>query len=468
MEASQCHGLLTYLEKSISLCYDITITKKEVPFMDQLQSIWAAVREKIRPQMTELSFHAWIDVIQPLAIQNGVLILEAPTADIKKTLQDFYFDSLLSSALAANNTITDVLLVLPEEHEKYVNPDSSEPIDVFALNTKFTFDTFVVGNSNHFAQAAAQAVAQNPAAAYNPLFIYGGVGLGKTHLMHAIGHMVRSNNPSSRVMYVTSETFTNDLITAIQLDKRLEFRKRYRNMDVLLIDDVQFIAKKVSVQEEFFNTFNTLYNANKQIVICSDRPPKEIAGLEERLCSRFEWGLIADIQPPDIETRIAILRNRARQDNIDVGDDIIQFIAEHVISNIRELEGSLTRVLAYSQLRRRALTLELCIEALKDLLPDIKKRDISPQIIKETVADFYSISVKSLLSERRDREIVLPRQIAMYLCHSILGLPYKRISILFDRNDHTTAINACRRINDMMEEDTSFALILEDIKKRML
>ena len=435
--------------------------------MDQLETIWAATRENIRPQMTGLSFHTWIDTIVPLALQNGVLILEVPSPDIRKTLNDFYFDSLFSSAKAANNTVADVKLVLPEDRDKYVNPESDELVDVFALNPKYTFDTFVVGGSNHFAHAAAQAVAQNPASAYNPLFIYGGVGLGKTHLMHAIGHMVRDLTPGARVMYVTSETFTNDLITAIQLDKRIEFRRRYRNVDVLLIDDVQFIAKKQAVQEEFFNTFNTLYNANKQIVMCSDRPPKEISGLEERLCSRFEWGLIADIQPPDIETRIAILRNRARLDGTEVDDRIIQFIAEHVVSNIRELEGCLTRVVAYARLKRRDLTLELCVEALKDLLPDVKKKEITPQIIKETVADFYSISVDSLLSERRDREIVMPRQIAMYICHTMLSLPYKRISTLFDRNDHTTAINACKRISDMIEEDPTFASVLEDIKKRM-
>ena len=285
--------------------------------------------------------------------------------------------------------------------------------------------------------------------------------------MHAIGHSVKAKDPSARVMYVTSETFTNELITAIQMDKRLEFRKRYRNVDVLLIDDVQFIAKKQSVQEEFFNTFNTLHNANKQIIISSDRPPKEISSLEERLRSRFEWGLIADIQPPDVETRIAILRNRARLDNLDVDDEIIQFIAEHVVSNIRELEGSLTRVVAYSQLRRRPLTLELTVEALRDLLPDVKKKDVTPQIIKSTVSEYYSISLESLLSERRDREIVMPRQVAMYLCHNMLGIPYKRVSTLFDRNDHTTAINACKRVEEMLSQDSSFASVIEDIKKRM-
>jgi chromosomal replication initiator protein len=393
--------------------------------------------------------------------------VDVPTPDKQTTLEDFYFDNLLNAVKAANDLITEIKIVLPEDRDIYINPVTAEPINVFALNPKYTFETFVVGGSNHFAHAAALAVAQNPAAAYNPLFIYGGVGLGKTHLMHAIGHSVKAKDPAARVMYVTSETFTNELITAIQMDKRLEFRKRYRNVDVLLIDDVQFIAKKQSVQEEFFNTFNTLHNANKQIIISSDRPPKEISSLEERLRSRFEWGLIADIQPPDVETRIAILRNRARLDNLNVSDDIIQFIAEHVVSNIRELEGSLTRVVAYSQLKRRPLTLSLTVEALRDLLPDVKKKEITPQIIKNTVSEYYSISLESMLSERRDREIVLPRQVAMYLCHSMLGIPYKRVSTLFDRNDHTTSINACKRVEEMLSSDSSFASTLEDIKKRM-
>ncbi len=435
--------------------------------MEQVQEIWASARENIRPLMSGLTFHTWIDPIEPLALQNSVLILEAPTQDIQKTLQDFYFENLYEAIKTANETIQGVRIVLPQDRDRYVNPVTAEPIDVYALNPKYTFDTFVVGSSNHFAHAAAQAVAQNPAAAYNPLFIYGGVGLGKTHLMHAIGHTVKAANPSARVMYVTSETFTNELITAIQMDKRLEFRRRYRNVDVLLIDDVQFIAKKQSVQEEFFNTFNTLHNANKQIVISSDRPPKEISSLEERLRSRFEWGLIADIQPPDVETRIAILRNRARLDHINVSDEIIQFIAEHVSSNIRELEGSLTRVVAYSSIHRGALSLDLTIEALKDLLPDVKKKEMTPELIRTTVSEYYNVSEKSLLSERRDKEIILPRQVAMYLCHSMLGIPYKRIASLFDRSDHTTAINACKRIEERIAKDASFSSVIEDIKRRM-
>ena len=435
--------------------------------MEQLQSVWAAARENIRPQMTGFSFHAWIDVIEPLSLRGGVLALQVPNEEIYRTLSDFYIDCLVNAAKAADEEIQNVVLVLPKDREQYVLPQSPEPNNVFALNPKYTFETFVVGGSNHFAHAAALAVAQNPGTAYNPLFIYGGVGLGKTHLMHAIGHSVKQNFPAMRVIYVTSETFTNELITAIQMDKRLEFRQRYRNVDLLMIDDVQFIAKKQSVQEEFFNTFNTLHNANKQIIISSDRPPKEIASLEERLCSRFEWGLIADIQPPDIETRIAILRNRAGCDHLGVSDDIIQFIAEHVLSNIRELEGSLTRVVAYSQLRRRPLTIELTVEALRDLLPDIKQKEITPQYIKETVADYFSVPLTALLSERRDREIVLPRQIAMYLCHALLGLPYKRIATLFDRNDHTTAINACNRVETMIKESDEFAHTIEDVIARM-
>ena len=435
--------------------------------MDHLTEVWTKTRENIRTKMTGLSFKNWIEVLDPLVLQNGILVLEVPSREILRTLSDFYFDQLVESARNADGAVENILLVLPEDREKYVRPATSEPIDVFTLNPKYTFESFVVGSSNHFPHAAAQAVAQNPGTAYNPLFIYGGVGLGKTHLMHAIGHHVKENNPNATVMYVTSETFTNELINAIQQDKRLEFRKRYRNVDVLMIDDVQFISKSQATQEEFFNTFNTLHNANKQIVISSDRPPKEIAKLEERLCSRFEWGLIADIQPPDIETRIAILRNRARIDNMEVDDEIINFIAEHVHSNIRELEGCLTRVVAFSRLRRQPLNLAITAEALKDLLPEVKKREVTAELIKETVANFYSISVDSMDSQRRDRQIVMPRQIAMYLCHNMLSLPYARISMLFGRNDHTTAINACRKIESMIKEDATFASVIEDIKKRM-
>ena len=437
--------------------------------MANLTDVWSNTLENIRPQMTNFSFKSWFDVIEPLILKNGILVLQIPNRDILKTLNDFYFDYLLDAAKKASSEVENVLLVLPEDREKYIQNEKIRNAgpDYPSLNPKYTFDSFVVGASNRFPHAAAQAVAQNPGKAYNPLFLYGGVGLGKTHLMQAIGHYVKENNPDANVIYVTSETFTNELINAIQQDKRQEFRDRYRNVDLLMIDDIQFISKSQATQEEFFNTFNTLHNANKQIVLSSDNPPKEIQKLEERLRSRFEWGLIADIQPPDLETRIAILRNRARNSNQDVSDDILTYIAEHVYSNIRELEGCLTRVIAFAQLHREPLNMKIAIEALKDILPETKARELSPDYIMETVADYYSISVDNMKSKRQDRPIVLPRQVAMFLCHDLLNMKYLRISNLFDRSDHTTAMNACERINKMMSEDAAFASDINDIKSKL-
>lgn len=437
--------------------------------MANLTDVWNNTRENIRPQMTNLSFHAWIDGIEPLILKNGILVLQIPRRDILKTLSDYYFEYLVDAAKKASNEVENVLLVLPEDREKYIQDEKIKSVNSNypSLNPKYTFDSFVVGAANRFPHAAAQAVAQNPGNAYNPLFLYGGVGLGKTHLMQAIGHYVKENNPEANVIYVTSETFTNELINAIQQDKRQEFRDRYRNVDLLMIDDVQFISKSQATQEEFFNTFNTLHNVNKQIVVSSDRPPKEIPKLEERLCSRFEWGLIADIQPPDLETRIAILRNLARNNNQDISDDIVIYIAEHVYSNIRELEGCMTRVIAYAQLHREPLNMKIAVEALKYFLPETKEKELTPEYIMETVADYYSISVDNMKSKRQDRPIVLPRQVAMFLCHDLLNMKYLRISNLFDRTDHTTAMNACERIHKMMSEDASFAAEMKDIKSKL-
>ena len=436
--------------------------------MEQLEKIWTVTKDGLRSNMTELSFKAWIEDLIPVSIQNNVLVLEARTPEVQRTIRDFFFSSIVHQAKNASPDILDVRLILPSERDTYL-PSSAEPetnTDLM-LNPKYTFNTFVIGSSNHFAHAASMRVAEDPARSYNPLFLYGGVGLGKTHLMHAIGHFVKQNNPSMRVIYVTSETFTNELINAIQNDERTEFRKKYRNADVLLIDDVQFIAKKQAVQEEFFNTFNTLYNANKQIVISSDRPPKEISSLEERLSSRFAWGLIADIQPPDLETRIAILRNRAKTDCIDVSDDVINYIAENVNSNIRELEGCLTRAAAYSKLMRMPLSIDITKAALKDILPQPVLKEITPDLIKETVSEYYGITTENMMSQRRDREIALPRQVAMYLCHEMLDIPHMKIVSLFNRTDHTTSINAKNRVSSMMEKDPSFASTMEDLRKRI-
>ena len=435
--------------------------------MEQIKGIWALARENMRRDMSALSFNRWIDVLEPVTIQNGILVIQCPDAATKSTINEYYKDTVRMAVKQANTQIIDVMLILPDQRRDFDGSENTTTPSIYALNPRYTFDTFVVGNSNRIAHAAAQAVAKAPGHAYNPLFLYGGVGLGKTHLMHAIGHAVKENYPTARVLYVTSETFTNELIEAIRMGKNAEFRHRFRNVDLLMIDDVQFIANRQSVQEEFFNTFNTLHNAGKQIVISSDRPPKEIANLEERIRSRLEGGLITDVQEPDIETRIAILRNKAQQEGRTVDDSIIQFIAEHVPNNIRQLEGSLTKVFFYSNLKEEPITMSLAREALKDLLPEDKKVDVNPTRIKEIVADFYHITLQSLMSQRRDKEVVVPRQIAMYLCHDMLSLPYKRIALLFDRSDHTTAISACDRIEKLMGEDAEFKKSLEDIRKKI-
>ena len=435
--------------------------------MEQIKGIWALARENMRRDMSAFSFNRWIDVLEPVTIQNGILVIQCPDAATKSTISEYYKDTVRMGVKQANTQIIDVMLILPDQRRDFDGSENTTTPSIYALNPRYTFDTFVVGNSNRIAHAAAQAVAKAPGHAYNPLFLYGGVGLGKTHLMHAIGHAVKENYPTARVLYVTSETFTNELIEAIRMGKNAEFRHRFRNVDLLMIDDVQFIANRQSVQEEFFNTFNTLHNAGKQIVISSDRPPKEIANLEERIRSRLEGGLITDVQEPDIETRIAILRNKAQQEGKAVDDSIIQFIAEHVPNNIRQLEGSLTKVFFYSNLKEEPITMALAREALKDLLPEDKKVDVNPTRIKEIVADYYHITLQSLMSQRRDKEVVVPRQIAMYLCHDMLSLPYKRISLLFDRSDHTTAISACDRIEKLMDEDQAFKRSLEDIRKKI-
>ena len=434
--------------------------------MEQHKEIWSLAREYMRQKLSELTFRKWIEPLEAITLQNGILVVQAPDDTTKKALTEYYADMLRTEAQRANTQVLDVLLILPSQRKDFVSEEDFSP-NSMELNIKYTFDSFVVGNSNRFAHAATQAVVQAPGQAYNPLFLYGGVGLGKTHLMHAVGHALKAQKPNACLRYVTSETFTNELIEAVRSGKNVEFRQRYRNVDLLMIDDVQFIAGKQSVQEEFFNTFNTLHNAGKQIILSSDRPPKEISALEDRLRSRFEWGLLADIQAPDIETRIAILRNRAQLENISVPNEVISFIAEHVQNNIRLLESSLTRVLAYARLRRESISLTLTKEALKDLFPPVMQQEITPSLIKECVAEYYGISVEMLVSQRRDKEVVVPRQIAMFLCHTLLSLPYLRISGLFDRSDHTTAISACNRIVSLMDKDPSFRNRILDFQKRL-
>jgi chromosomal replication initiator protein len=340
----------------------------------------------------------------------------------------------------------------------------------FYLSPKYTFETFVVGAGNRFAHAAAMAVAEAPARAYNPLFIYGGVGLGKTHLLQAIGHRVLLGADVARVAYVSSEKFTNELINAIRDDKTVDFRQRYRNVDVLLIDDIQFLAGKERTQEEFFHTFNTLHEASHQIIITSDRPPKEIPTLEDRLRSRFEWGLIADIQPPDLETRIAILRKKAETEGISVPDEVAEFIAQRIPTHIRELEGALVRVVAYASLTRSLISVELASDVLRDLLPPTRARVVTIQAIQTALAEFFGIRVEEMRAKRRTKGVAFPRQVAMYVARELTDASLPRIGEEFGGRDHTTVMHACQRVRDALRRDAhleaSVKRLMEDLQRQ--
>ena len=335
------------------------------------------------------------------------------------------------------------------------------------LNPKYTFDTFVVGNNNRFAHAAALAVAEAPATSYNPLFIYGGVGLGKTHLMHAIGNAILRKNKKANILYVTSEKFTNQLINSIKDNTSAQFRDKYRNIDVLLIDDIQFIAGKERCQEEFFHTFNTLHESGKQIILSSDRPPKDIQLLEDRLKSRFEWGLIADISNPDYETRLAILRKKAQLDNIIIDDEILSNIANRIDSNIRELEGTLNKLIAKSSLTNSPITMEMAERAINDIVAQ-QEKVISAEFIQETVAKYFNINAKDLRGSKRSNDIAFPRQIAMYLCRNVAQMSLPQIGKDFGKRDHTTVMHACTKIENEIKENQNTKLIVESVKNILL
>jgi chromosomal replication initiator protein len=333
------------------------------------------------------------------------------------------------------------------------------------LNPRYSFDTFIVGASNQFAHAACRAVAEAPSRSYNPLFIYGGVGLGKTHLMHAIGQYVLQHNRGIRLTYISSERFMNEMINAVRYDRILDFRERYRSVDVLLVDDIQFVSGKEGTQNEFFHTFNALHDAQKQIVISSDRPPHEIPALEERLRSRFEWGLIADIQPPDLETRLAILRSKAERGGRQIPDEILEAIAQRMQSNIRELEGALNRIVAYADLRGIPLTAELVDSALADLMP--KHRDLEPQRILQMVADAFNITVDQILARNRTRQVALPRQIAMYLLREEAQISLPQIGEVLGGRDHTTVMYGCDKVADLLEQDDRLRRQVVDIRDQL-
>ncbi len=438
-----------------------------------LDSLWKDVLNVIKVELTEVSFNTWLKSIEPVSLTDDKIVLGAPNDFTKGILTGRYFNLIKNSIKQVTAKDYLVEFIIPGEETHYDNGQAAiqeipENNQRSQLNPKYTFNTFVIGNSNRFAHAASLAVAEAPAQAYNPLFLYGGVGLGKTHLMHAIGHYILSQNPNSKVVYVTSEKFTNELINSIREYRNEEFRNKYRNIDVLLVDDIQFIAGKEGTQEEFFHTFNALHEANKQIIISSDRPPKEIPTLEDRLRSRFEWGLIADIQPPDLETRIAILRKKANMENIEISDDVMSYIGSKIQSNIRELEGALIRVVAYSSLTNRKIDGELVEEALKDILSSNKPKEVTVDTIKEIVSKTYKIKMEEFNSKKRTRAIAYPRQIAMYLTRELTDLSLPKIGDEFGGRDHTTVIHACDKINQDLTTDNNLRRkidnMIEDLK----
>ena len=441
--------------------------------VSNLNNTWNEVLSLIKMELTEVSFNTWLKTIKPITIVEDRLILAAPNEFTKNILEGRYLNLIKNAIIQVTNEEYAIQFTIPGE-EITTNVGQSIPTDnnmednrKAQLNPKYTFDTFVIGNSNRFAHAASLAVAEAPAQAYNPLFIYGGVGLGKTHLMHAIGHYILNQGVESKVVYVSSEKFTNELINSIRDDRNNEFRNKYRNVNVLLVDDIQFIAGKESTQEEFFHTFNALHEANKQIIISSDRPPKEIPTLEDRLRSRFEWGLIADIQAPDLETRIAILRKKAKIENINVPNDVMLYIATKIKSNIRELEGALIRIVAYSSLTNKKITVELAEEALKDIISNDKPREITTNLIKSVISKNFNIKMDDFNSKKRTRAIAYPRQIAMYLTRELTDLSLPKIGDEFGGRDHTTVIHAYDKIESEIKEDDNFKNKVEELIKEI-
>ncbi len=437
-----------------------------------ISGLWPRVLDLLKNELTEISYNTWIRTIEPISANSNTIELGVPT-DFNKGILESRYITLISNAVRqlTSKDYTIVISVPAQETsgkrtEATENTNNDEIVNSI-LNPKYTFDTFVIGNGNRLAHAASVAVAEAPAKAYNPLFLYGGVGLGKTHLMHAIGHYILSQNPSSKVLYVSSEKFTNELINAIKDDRNEEFRTKYRSIDILLIDDIQFIGGKERTQEEFFHTFNALYEADKQIIISSDRPPRDIPTLEDRLRSRFEWGLTADIQSPDLETRIAILKKKAQMENLFIPDDVLVFIADKVVSNIRELEGALNRVIAYSSLTETEISVDLCAEALKELLSASNARVIDATHIIESVSRYFDLRPEEFISQKRNRNISYPRQIAMFLCRDIMGISLPKIGDEFGGRDHTTVIHAIQKIEEDIQNNTETRRTVDELKRNI-
>ena len=431
--------------------------------MNSVADIWKIVLSRLSQDLSETTISTWFDEVEAVSIKDRTLYLHCPNDFKRSTIESMFSDRIKDSLRDIYSADFDVKLLSTAESTTLFEPEVKKSTALLDSG-EFTFDTFVVGESNKMAYAAARAVADG-VGHYNPLFIYGDSGLGKTHLMHAVGNFIREHDPSKRILYIPGETFTNELISAIQQGRNIQFRNRFRSVDVLMVDDIQFIAGKESTQEEFFHTFNTLHTAGKQIILTSDRPPQEIARLEDRLKSRFAWGLTCDIKKPDVETRIAILREKARQENITMDEDVYEAIATRVESNIRELEGSLTRLVAYAQLTNRPITVQLCEEALHDIFAKKVRKEVTAQVIMQAVANYYSITVDDLIRPTRRREIAVPRQIAMYITRDLTNLSLPQIGQVFGNRDHTTVLHGCNQIANAIKNDPSMASVVNDLKE---
>lgn len=442
----------------------------------EIEELWNKILETIKKELSPQAYNSWFSQTKVVKFGENELIISAPGDFCKDWLEKHYTSFIKNILKRTLNSDDNLKIEFRAVDQKFSAPARStlnhkkktkkaEPFlkdDKLVLTPKYTFDSFVVGNGNRFAHAACLAVAQSPSKSYNPLFVYGGVGLGKTHLMQAIGRYITRQNSKIKVLYISSEKFTNEMINSIRDDRTVAFRDKYRSVDVLLIDDIQFLAGKERTQEEFFHTFNTLYDSNKQIVITSDRPPKDIPTLENRLISRFEWGLITDIQPPDLETRIAILRKKAQAENLSVPTEVIDFIAEKIPSNIRQLEGALTKLVAFSFFTKKELSVSLAQDILKDIIP-LENKKISIGQIQKAVTDYYTIKVNSLLSKKRTKDIVLARQVAIYLSRELTDLSLTSIGEAFGRRDHTTIIHSYTKIKNKIEKDKSFKGIIKNL-----
>lgn len=450
---------------------------------------WSSITSAAREVLPEQTFRTWLTSTEAVALSDDTLVVAAPTRFAVEWIEDKYGDLLRDLArrelgrsinIQFEHSGTADRLVIPElsgareattSAASPTGPVSTDPqvtdeeaARASGLNPRYSFERFVVGANSQLAAAACRGVADSPAQLYNPLFIYGDTGLGKTHLMHAVGHEILSRNRSAKIAYVPSEQFTNEMIAAIQSGRTPEFRQRYRQIDVLLIDDVHFLRNKEGTQEEFFHTFNSLYDAHKQIVITSDRPPQEIPGLQERLVSRFEWGLVTDIKPPDFETRVAILRKKAAEDRLVIEDAVIEFIARNRKTSVRQLEGAVIKLLAYSSLTRREISLDLAREALGPRLEDEERLRVTPEQIRERVADRWGVTVDGLVSKRRNKPITVPRQVAMYLIKTMLDLPYTEIGSLFGGRDHSTVIHSVNKVEAEMAGDARFRSRIESLR----